>query len=283
MGKNIQIYDYMNYREFLRDTFCEKKIEHPFYSYRLFSQKAGFKSPNFLKLVIDGDRNLTKESIFRVSKAFSLNKKDSEYFENLVFLNQCKSLEEKALYLSKVYKYHNSSNSRLMKDSEYDYYSKWYNVVIRELVTSVDFKGDFARLASYVVPPISALEAEKSVELLLRLQFIEAKKDGIYKANALSLTTGNQVKSAAVTIYHKEMMRLAAESIERIPRADRDISSVTINLSDENYRIAIEKIQAMRKEIMELSSQENKRGMVAQLNLQIFPVSLRFTDKAIQK
>src|SRR5512133_3155273 len=104
----------MDYREFLLHTFEEKKSKHDFYSYRLFSQKAGFKSPNFLKLVIDGERNLTKESIFKTCKAFSLNKKESDYFENLVFLNQSKSLEEKNSYLVKIVKYRSRSNAKLM-------------------------------------------------------------------------------------------------------------------------------------------------------------------------
>lgn len=283
MDKKIVIFDYIDYREFLRDIFAQKKSECAFYSYRLFSQKAGFKSPNFLKLVIDGERNLTKESIFKTCKAFSLNKKESDYFENLVFLNQSKTLEEKNSYLAKIVKYRSRSNAKLMEAPELDYYSTWYNPVIRELVTAVNFHGDYKKLASCVIPPIRALDAERSVELLVRLNFIELKSDGTYKQNALSLTTGPQVRSLAVANYHKEMMRLAAESIERIPREMRDISSVTINLSDENYKVAIEKIQAMRKEILELAESENDNGTIAQFNLQIFPVSVKLTKRVCEK
>ena len=277
------IYEYMDYREYLRNQFDERKRTHACYSYRLFSLKAGFKSPNFLKLVIDGDRNLTKESVYKVVKAFSLNKREAEYFENLVFLNQSKTLEEKNIYLSRVVRYRSKIDSRTMEESELQYYSKWYNPVIRELVTATDFKGDYKKLGMSVIPSISAAEAEKSVELLLKLNFINRNDFGTYKMTSISLTTGPQVRSVAVANYHKEMMKLASESIERVPSCERDISSVTFNLSDVNLKVAIEKIQLLRREIMELAEVENKSPRVTQLNLQLFPLSVNFSQGDTEK
>lgn len=279
----MQVFEYMDYREYLRNQFDERKSMHAFYSYRLFSQKAGFKSPNFLKLVIDGDRNLTKESVYKVVKAFSLNKREAEYFENLVFLNQSKTLDEKNVYLSRVIRYRSKTDSRMLEESEFEYYSKWYNPVIRELVTAVDFKGNYKKLSMAVIPSISVVEAEKAVELLLKLNFIYKNVDGSYKITAISLTTGSQVRSVAVANYHKEMMRLASESIERIPSSERDISSVTVNLSEENFKIAIEKIQMLRREIMDLAESENNPQRISQLNLQLFPLSVNFTEGKTRK
>ena len=277
------IFEYMDYREYLRNQFDERKRTHAFYSYRLFSQKAGFKSPNFLKLVIDGDRNLTKESVYKVVKAFSLNKREAEYFENLVFLNQSKTLDEKNIYLSRVIRYRSKIDSRTMEESELQYYSKWYNPVIRELVTATDFKDDYKKLGMSVIPSISAAEAAKSVELLLKLNFINRNDFGIYIMTSISLTTGPQVRSVAVANYHKEMMKLASESIERTPSCERDITSVTVNLSDDNFKLAIDKIQQLRREIMELADSEKKSHRVTQLNLQLFPLSVNYSQGDVAK
>jgi len=268
-----QIFEFMDYREYLKLLFDEKKREHQFYSYRLFSQKAGFKSPNFLKLVVDGDRNLTKESVFKVAKAFGFNKKETDYFENLVFLNQSKTLDEKNTYLTRLMRHRLRSDPRKMEESEYEYYSNWYNPVIHELVTAVDFKDDFRKLAATVVPPVTAIDAEKSVQLLLRLRFILKRADGRYEKTSASLTTGPQVRSVAVANYHKAMMQLASESIERFSSDQRDISSLTISVSDEMYKTIIEKLQVFRKELLELAETVRKPAKVAQLNLQFFPLS----------
>ena len=88
------LFEYLNYRDYLRDYYEEKKRLSSFYSYRLFSQKAGFSAPNVLKLVTEGKRNLSKESVFKFVKALGFNKKEAEYFENLVFFNQAKSIKE---------------------------------------------------------------------------------------------------------------------------------------------------------------------------------------------
>ena len=273
------IYEYMDYREYLRLLFEKKKLEHPFYSYRLFSQKAGFKSPNFLKLVIDGNRNLTKESVFKVIKAFNLNKREADYFENLVFLNQSKTLEEKNLYLTRLLRHRVKTDARKLEESEYEYYTSWYNPVIRELATAVDFRSDFRKLGSMVSPPITAREAQKSVELLLKLDFLRQKEDGSYEKTSACLTTGPQVRSVAVANYHKAMMRLASESIERFPAEKRDITSVTISVSEESYAAIIEKLRALRKELLELAESDTNPEKVAQLNLQLFPVSTYFKSR----
>ena len=277
------IYEYMDYRTFLRELFEKRKADHPFYSYRLFSQKAGFKSPNFLKLVVDGKRNLTKESVYRVAKAFGLNKRESDYLENLVFLNQSKTLDEKNHYLSRVMKYRVKCDPKLLESSEYDYYSQWFNPVLCELVTAVDFHNDYKKLGNAVIPSITAADAEKSVALLLRLELIKQNENGTYSRAATSFTTGPQVRSVAVANYHKAMMKLASESIERFPAAKRDITSVTIAVSNETYETIRDKLQSFRREMLELAESDSQPQRVVQLNLQFFPLSEDFRDMEEEK
>jgi len=89
---------YKDYRLFLRDFYREKKKFHYCYSFRLFSRVAGFASPNFLKLVMDGRRNISRDSIPKFGKALKLTPTEIEYFEHLVFWNQGKSDYEKTYH-----------------------------------------------------------------------------------------------------------------------------------------------------------------------------------------
>jgi uncharacterized protein (TIGR02147 family) len=267
------IFDYMDYRAYLRDFFEEKKRELRFYSYRLFSQKAGLRSPNFLKLVIKGERNLSKQSVYKFSKALGLTKKEIDYFENLIFFNQSKTLEEKNLFLPRIMKYRHKSDPKKIEESEYAYYSNWYNPVVRELVGAEDFNGDFKKLGAAVVPQISASEAEASVALLLKLKFIVRAKDGAYRKTTLSLTTGPQVRSVAVANYHKSMMRLASDALERFPAENRDITSLTLAVSQETRRAIIERLQQLRTELLEMAEQDERADRIVQLNLHMFPLS----------
>jgi hypothetical protein len=80
--------EYTNYRKYLRDFYRRKKKENPSYSFRLFSRLAGFKASNMLKLVMDGQRNLTAASAGLFIKALGLQGHDAADFLNLVRRNQ---------------------------------------------------------------------------------------------------------------------------------------------------------------------------------------------------
>src|SRR3989338_3815356 len=92
------IFEYDNYREYLRGLYDHLKVARGHFSYRYFSRMAGFRSPNFLKLVIDGDRNLSGESIEKFIKALKIQNKEAIFFRNLVLLNQSETLEEKKYF-----------------------------------------------------------------------------------------------------------------------------------------------------------------------------------------
>jgi uncharacterized protein (TIGR02147 family) len=82
------IFEYRNYRQYLHDFYHYKKLSNPYYSYRLFSMKAGFRAPNLLKLVMDGQRNLTRESTDKFTRALKLNDAEAAYFSDMVLHNQ---------------------------------------------------------------------------------------------------------------------------------------------------------------------------------------------------
>src|SRR5579885_542919 len=92
------IYDYMDYRCFLKERFLAIKTKNPLFSYRSFNRLAGGKSSAFLKLVIDGKRNLADEGIQMVVRGFKLNDHERKYFESLVKFNQSRNHEEKDRY-----------------------------------------------------------------------------------------------------------------------------------------------------------------------------------------
>ena len=83
---------YTNYREYLKDYFeyrREQSAGHirP-YSYSDFSAGADIKSPNYLKLIIQGERNLSVDMCKKFGRALRLDKADQIEFEALVFYGQ---------------------------------------------------------------------------------------------------------------------------------------------------------------------------------------------------
>jgi len=98
--KKLHAYD--NYREYLLDFYNHQKYVVPGYSYQMFSKKAGLHSPNYLKLIIDGKRNLTTTNIQSFALSLNLQGTEVDFFEALVLQNQAEKKIEKDYYTKRV-------------------------------------------------------------------------------------------------------------------------------------------------------------------------------------
>ena len=79
----ISVLKYIDYRLYLREYYTDRKKNQRGFSYRWFNQKAGFSSPVYLKLVMEGKRNLTKSSIAKFSLALH-SKETKEYNRRII-------------------------------------------------------------------------------------------------------------------------------------------------------------------------------------------------------
>ena len=85
----IDVFQYLDYRVFLADFYRMKKRSG--FSYRAFSRAAGLGAPNYLKLVIAGERNMSHETATRFAETCGLQGDAAEYFIRLVAFNQAKT------------------------------------------------------------------------------------------------------------------------------------------------------------------------------------------------
>jgi uncharacterized protein (TIGR02147 family) len=271
------IYEYSNYRLFLKDYYEEQKAENGF-TYRDFARLAGMNSTSWLLHLIKGTKNLSAESVVRIAKACKLGKAETEYLEMMVPFTQARTSGVKDHYFQKMLGLKRRLKIARVSEEQYEYYTKWYHPVIRSMVSKLDFKkgpstdSDFAKLGRSLVPPVSAREARKSVELLEKLGLIARGKDGRYTQAQAVISTGDEVASLNVVNYHKQVSRLAEEAHDRSPKEERDISALTLGIGEEDFKRIKERIQAFRKEIMDMAQASEAPDRVYQLNFQFFPV-----------
>lgn len=263
---------YTDYREFLRDWYKKAKAECHF-SFRVFSKRAGFTSPNFFKLVMDGERNLTEESLGKFVQGLGLNKQESEFFRNLVFFTQAKNHEERDHFYRLLLQSRKYNELKPIEKHQYEYCAEWYHAVIRELVTSPESDGTPEWIAEKLFPHVSVDEVRRSINLLARLGFIERREDGGWMQTTSILSTGAEVASVALLNYHKRLLDLAKEILESAPASQRDISSLTLGIPEDAVPMLKKKIQEFRQEILKLVSTAGETKDVVQLNIQLLPVT----------
>jgi uncharacterized protein (TIGR02147 family) len=267
------IFEYDNYRRFLNDTYVYLKSVKRAFSFRYFSKAAGLRSPNFLKLVIEGKRNLSDDSIGRFAQALKLSKGETEFFETLVRFNQTSNSDVRAQFAERILKSKSYRKIHPLGFSLFNYYSRWYFVAIREMVAWHTFVEDPGWIASKLAPAVSLSEVAQALTELEALGLLSRDGKGrLYQSDPI-LNTDNEVASVSIATFHKEMIRLASESIDRVEREEREISSVTIPIS-RTSAVKIKKlVQEFRKELLAISDSDANCDQVYQLNFQFFPLA----------
>jgi uncharacterized protein (TIGR02147 family) len=274
------IFEYFDYRAFLRDYYAENKSQNRYFSYRFFARKAGLKSPVFFKEVAEGKKKLSPAMVQKFSSALHLNEKEATYFKYLVLFEQANTAKEKQEFYVVLRSMENVKSEKALDSDQYDYFSTWYNVVIRELVTLFDFKDNFKLLAATVLPPIKTREATASIELLLKLGLIQKQPDGTYVQVNTAITAESGVASLAIRKFNKEMAIHAVTAIENLIKNERTIFGITVGISLEMYDIINAEIAAFKDRIVTLVSRDEKCERVYQLNMQFFPMSQKLDNSS---
>ncbi len=269
----ITIYEYLNYRSYLRDLYAEKKRTVRGFSYRAFCRRAGISNPSYLKLVIDGERNLTPTTIRKFCKGLSLKRHEAEFFEHLVLFNQAATHEEKNYYYKKLASSKRYIEVKHIEHDQYEYFSKWYYAAVRELICVPGFRNDPEWIAQRMNPRISPKEAADALALLLKLELVGLDENGTLFQKDRNITTPSEATSLAVCNFQREMMKRAMEATERMRAHHREISTLTIAVSKEKFEVAKRRIKEFRRELHALLSECETPEAVYQLNFQLFPLS----------
>jgi len=273
-GERPNVFDYLDYRAFLRDHYLFQKARGRGFSYRAFSRRAGLRSPNYLKLVIDGDRNLSgAEMAMRFATACGLEGEAAGYFVDLVAFNQAAGASERNAAYARLTTFKRYRKAHRLELAQAAYHSTWYLPAIRELAAREDFEADPAWVAVRLRPAISVAEARRALDALFELGLLVKDASGRVQQGEPLVTTGPQTTSLHIGNYHRAMMERAAASIDEVPASRRDISSLTLCMSPEGARRLKERIARFRRELLELSALETDPREVVQVNFQLFPLT----------
>jgi uncharacterized protein (TIGR02147 family) len=273
-GKVISIYGYTDYRSYLRDFYEFRKNSQRGYSYRNFSKVAGFTSPNILKLVIDGERNISNESTSKFIKALGLKGQMAEYFMTLVRMNQSKSDGDKEYFFGILQKLTPQAKRRDLKAENLKYVSHWLFPVLRELVSLPDFKNDPYWISRRLRGKATIGDIGQALQFLQKEGFVEKTEDGLLKPKDNMIFSDDEVKSLAIRSYHRQMLEQAKESLESVSIEEREFGALTCILPEESLEELKYKLKNFRRDLHTWAMQvtEEKGGeIVVQINSHMYP------------
>jgi uncharacterized protein (TIGR02147 family) len=277
------ISDYLDFRKLLSDYYqhrreLSKKDIRP-YNYAVFSAAANIKSPNYLKLIIEGKRNLSPEMIGKFAKALSYNKEQAEEFKLLVLFGQASDPGERNMHLKALNE--NRVNTKL-KSGEIDQKTwekipSWIAWILYSMVDQKDVKFDAESLRETLRNKASADEIQAALNSLMASG--ELVKDeatgGMKKARAL-MESAEDIPVALVRKLQGELMYLGLESLYQDSATDREFGSATLAMTKaefEDLRFHLRKIRKETQKNIGVKRLSSKGERVYQLNLQLFPIT----------
>jgi uncharacterized protein (TIGR02147 family) len=273
----LNIYNYLDHREYLKSYYEEQKKRNSNFSFRNFSEKVGVKAPSFLQLIIEGKRNIASRTVPKISEAIGHSAEEAEYFRRLVLFGQAKTIKEKDRLFFELVQIRKPTRMHQLSRLQFDHYSYWYSEAIRELLNYYEFNPDkryaFRKLGAALSPAITESQARQAIKKLLKLGLIKEDGNGCLRPAETLVSTGDEVTNFFVRKYHESMIQLAGESLDRFPKEVRDVSSVTMSISPECFSLLKKEIQQFRKRIMEVVKVDKSPESVYQLNFQFFPMT----------
>lgn len=272
----IRVFDYLDYREFLKDVYHRNKALDAKFSCRYIAAKVGFKSASYFTQVLHGRTDMTPAMALRFAEFLKLERRESEYLELLVLYARSRSATERRCYLEQLAAFR-ESKAHLVPPEHYEFYECWHHTAIRELLHIEPFAGDFAALSRRLRPAISVAKARESIELLVRLGMARRESDLVVRSSGTSTTTGEAVRAVQVDQFHLACLDLAKSTIDEMPREERNLSTLTMTLSAEAIQRVNQEIGEFRRRILAIAEADSQETEVYHMGIQFFPMTRKVT------
>jgi uncharacterized protein (TIGR02147 family) len=273
------IFSYLDYRHYLGDLYLSLKESGRSFSFRSFARMAGSSSPNFLQLIRDRKLNIRPSAVHALSQSLRLSAKERRFFEYMVAFDHARTHDEKDRCFRSILLAREYRQIKTLQRSQYELFSHWYVPVIRELVIDPRGSGDPAWIGRRIIPAVSPAKVRKAIAVLESLGLIRRNGGGAWEQTDRSVSTPSEVLSLAVTTYHKSVIAMAREALERFGPGERDFRSVTVGVSGEGYEEVKKRMGVFWKELLAFAGAQKTAGRVYQVNMQLFPLSRAGEEK----
>ncbi len=280
---------FADYRQYLREFYDYRRNQtrhllRP-YNYSTFAAGADIRSPNYLKLIIGGQRNLSTEMAGKFAKAMHLSREETEEFIALVDYTQAVDPLERNRYLKAL-----------------------ADIRVRQQLKSGEINADtWAKVPSWVTWVLYALAEQKNVafapEELFELMRGKARSEDIRRSLDKLITSGELTRNAdtgevtkgrelmtgsedvpveMVRKLQAELIYLGLESLFQDVPQDREIGAQTLALTEKEFEQLKFELRQFRKRWAKdigVARKTEKGDRVFQLNIQLFPVTRKAREE----
>lgn len=268
-----RVHQFTDFRKYLGEWFQYKKATRRGFSHRTLSQKLGLSSPNFVLLVIKGERNISMELAEKLSSVIGHADEEKEYFLWLVRLDQAKDSRERLEAQRNLLRLVRKVSTSVLKSCQLDVIGSWQHMLIRECVFFSDFKPEAEYIAKKLDYFISLEEAEASIEFLIKGQYWIQDQNGQWKANDPVLDTGDNVFTGILmNELHSKTLDQWSKWIQEVEPTQRELGLLYIPINSNKIPELKKRIRDFQDEIIGWLQDEKEADQIVQLGTYLMPL-----------
>jgi len=266
------IFEYLDYRDLLKDALDDRKAANPAYSFRMMGEALGLHTSNVFR-ILSKESHLPARCQSRAVDYLGLTERSASYFLLLVGYARERSgkarqkLLEKAMALRDV-------NRVDLGEKELAYFRDWWVAAVRGVLETVDGKANPADIARKLRPGVTETQVAAALELLLDLGLVKKGVSGTLLVGDphLGVSRGPE-KVQAVPQSQRQTLGLAADALERFPAEIRDVTTLTMAVDQIVFDQVRELLRDCRQQIQKHTDAAKKPDRVMQLVMAYFPLT----------
>jgi len=267
------IQEFHDYREYLSQFYSHKKSLRAGFSFRQFASLCGLKSPNYLQLVMNGDRNLSEEAAHQVASAMRLNASEKNYFLALVRHENAKTDEEVSLCKRQGLAALKKLVTKQIQKSSDVILEKWHHLVVRELVLLPDFEPSAEYVVEKLRKTISIKEAQESLDLLMKSGNIKLGSNG-WMLDEVSIDTGDDLfLHTKIQNYHRDVLKFWVQNISSMKVSHQELGLINIPIDSAKIPELKNRMRQFQDEIIGWLQSEQNPDCIVQMGCYLMPVT----------
>ena len=276
----IDIFSYTDYRTYLEDAYQDLHRRDSKISYRYIQKRAGYSvQSNHFWQVLRGRVPLSRRAAERFGRALNLQTREIRYLELLAALNGATSDADRNRMVAEIAQLAGYEKRKSKGQIRHEFYSEWYLPALREMVNLPEFKEDSKWIAASLRPKITPRQAESGLKKLLDWDLLRRDESGrLRQTEALiggieDRGDAEAMAKLALRNFHRHMIRLGGDSIERFGQDRRLVTGTTMSVSAGQAERIRKLTEDYFKRVEAVILEDEPVDRLLRLNLQLFPLA----------
>jgi uncharacterized protein (TIGR02147 family) len=267
-----QIFEYVDYRLFLKDQFEARKAADRKFSYREFADAIQIDTSNLYK-ILNGQAHLPARCHSYAIEYLDLAGRSSEYFILLLTYARERRNSVKMEILERAMALREVACRQIDESQLEQYFGDWWVSAVRSFLEVNDGRAVPGEIASRLVPHVDEGDVARALEVLVAVGMVrKGASDRLVPVEA-HVTASGEIKTRAVRHYQERILALASESVRRFEPRDRDISTITMSIDEKAATRIQEVLKECRRQVQIEVDEAKRPDRVMQLCMAFFPLA----------